>query len=451
MSITISKKDAKQFFSYLLIIILYRILLDVGYARIVRVIYAYTGFGSNYNSTLNCISWIILLFFSIPTYGLYLNVYNKVSNEVMYIFYLITVIPFTVMMAFGQLTIRFIIFYFLYWCSMYFFHWIFAYSKHGKLKIVTAKKLIGDQAIKVLCGFLCLVVVYVSGRYARFRLNFNLNIVYALRMEAREFNMPTILKYFYSWSRFCIPIFMAYFIRRKNYIFAVTCFLIQMLSFGVEGAKTVFFTTVFVVIIGFIPSIDFKQINRWGLIGITSIVGIGILLYLLFKNDMVFSLFTRRMMLLPIQLSQNYFDYFSKNPPDYFRASFLRFLGFHTPYPNLPRIIGSVYYAAPNMNANNGLFADAMSNLGLMGILVMPIILMFTLDLLDQSAKGLDTRIYISVALYLAMTLNDTFFFTVLITHGLLLIIIILGLMKRDEDLDKDVAEELEIRSRGYS
>ena len=320
---------------------------------------------------------------------------------------------------------------------MFFAHRFFSSSNMLSFRIASHKKIIGDQLIVLMCAFLCLIVIFVSGRYAHFRLNFNLNIVYALRMEARLFQMPTILKYFYSWSRFCIPIFMAYFIRRKKYAYASICFLIQMLSFGVEGAKTVFFTTIFVAIIGFLPNIDFKQINRWILIGTSLITGIGIIIYKTLKLDMVFSLFVRRIMLLPIQLSENYYDFFMHNPPDYFRASFLRFLGFTTPYPNLPRIIGSVYYNAPNMNANNGLFADAISNLGLLGVVIMPFVLMFTLELLDQSAKGLDTRIYISAALYLALTLNDTFFFTVLITHGLLLIIIILALMKREEDFNE--------------
>ena len=61
----------------------------------------------------------------------------------------------------------------------------------------------------------------------------------------------------------------------------------------------------------------------------------------------------------------------------------------------------------------------------------MPIILCLVLCVLDDSSQGLDSRIYILISLYLTIALTNTFLNTVLLTHGLLIIIFIMHLMSR--------------------
>ena len=94
-------------------------------------------------------------------------------------------------------------------------------------------------------------------------------------------------------------------------------------------------------------------------------------------------------------------------------------------------MIGREYYGY-DMGANNGLIADAMTNLGYGGIVVFPALISMVLKLFDRSSKGLDSRIYATVSVYVAMVLTNSFLFVSLLTHGLLVTILLLAAMKRD-------------------
>ena len=84
------------------------------------------------------------------------------------------------------------------------------------------------------------------------------------------------------------------------------------------------------------------------------------------------------------------------------------------------------------MNCNSGLLSDAVSNLGYLGIVCMPLVLSFVLVLLDKCSKGLDPRIYLTTSLSIAMTLINTNLFTALLTHGILMLMLLLAVTERD-------------------
>ena len=426
-------KKANGIIAYFFFVIVYKALLDWSYSRVMSVAFGYMGFAHNFSLGYSLASWFVVFCFSVLSYSCYRNHEGRVSNEILYILFLISVVPFTSMMAYGQFSGAFIVCCLIYWLSFFLFHRLFL-RKKGKKKItfLKSRRIVGEQAVVMITLVLCLVVVYVSGRYAHFRFNFNLNDVYDIRYEARGYNLPKPLEYLYSWSKVCIAVFLAYFIRRKKWLYVAICIIVQMLSFGIEGSKFVFFLTICVVVIGFLPSLNLTNINKWIIIGVCGFIALGAALYLIAGNTMIFYMFVRRVMFLPLRLEECYYDFFTKNVPDYFRGSFLRYLGFSTPYPALSRIIGNLYFGAPNMNANNGLLSDAFANLGYSGIILMPLLITYVLDILDNSAQGLDARIYISTSLYIALSLTNSFFFTVLLTHGLLVVIVILALMKRE-------------------
>lgn len=135
---------------------------------------------------------------------------------------------------------------------------------------------------------------------------------------------------------------------------------------------------------------------------------------------------------MPAYIQYCFFDFFTSHTPDFFRQSFLRFFGFTSPYPNLAYMIGNIYLKQSNLSANNGLISDAVANMGYLGIFIMPICLGFVLKLLDNASEKLDVRLYIALALYTSIMLTNSFLFTVLLTHGLLVVILLLKSMERD-------------------
>ena len=338
------------------------------------------------------------------------------------------------MVAFGAVDAKLTACVVLFWFCCYFIHAVLIRNQF-KLRITasSANRMIKEKGISFLAVVFCLSILYISGRYIRFRFNFSLTNVYELRNEAKALPLPKILSYLYSLSKVCLPVIMAFYLCRKQWIRGSICFITLLLAFGIDGAKFVLFFTILVVIVSILPNFDMVKLNRLSLLGLTIVVFGSLLLYLLFGKLFAFSLFVRRLIFVPLRITQCYVDFFTTHTPDYFRGSFMRLFGAVTPYPDMEKMIGAVYFNAPEMHANCGLVANAVANLGISGCVIIPIIMMAVFYLLDLAGDGVDHRIYITVVIYASQALINSAFFTVLLTHGMLVIILILALMKKND------------------
>ena len=423
-------KDVQKRMSFFIWSVLYRVLLDIAYSQVIGPKFQYIGFIVKPTLLLKLYSWIIFLVFAGLAHKCYLNK-NRLSNEILFVLFLLSVVPGTTLMAYGQYPQGFIICFTVYWLTMFLVHRLLVL---GDMHFLSRGRNKAYYRFILFAIFIpiALVILYISARYTNFRLHFNLLTVYDLRDEASGYAIPTILKYLYAWSRVAMPIFISYFFIINRKILAWGCFGLQMLNFGIEGSKTVFFMAVFAVIIAHLPKIDIGFINRWVLKGLVCLYGACILFYQLTENIVPISMFMRRVLFGPAYLQWAYYDFFLDKVPEYFRSSFLRHFGFKSPYPNLDNIIGGLYSYSSATNANNGLISDAITNFGYIGVFIMPIFLCLIFCVLDDSSKNLDARIYILVSLYLTISLTNTFLNTILLTHGLLIVIFLLFFMRRD-------------------
>ncbi len=410
-----------------------RILLDASYKIGIATKFSYMGFADNASDFYLIVSWIVLLSFVYFARFNYINENNKLSLEIVFWLFIFSFIPFTSLICFGTFTAGFIIWNCIYWFILLVFSREFSLAHKYKFVFLN-KEVVNDAHIRLFAVFSFLIVLYVSGRYAHFRLNFNLLNVYDLRMEARGYSLPTIIEYAFLWTRTINSIFVAYFIRKKRWGWAVACFFVQLLNFGVDGSKTTLFLAIFAVAISLMPKLELKKINKWILIGISVLTLICFILFQWFDNLIPLSIVIRRVFFVPPFIQRYYFDFFTTHSPDFFRQSFLRHFGFVSPYPNIPYMIGNIYFNQNSMSANNGLISDGMANMGYFGVFAMPILLSIILKCLDRVSAGLDIRLYITVALYTSIVLTNSFLLTVLLTHGLLIVMILLKTMTRDKE-----------------
>lgn len=141
-------------------------------------------------------------------------------------------------------------------------------------------------------------------------------------------------------------------------------------------------------------------------------------------------LFRRQGMVLA-QLSEQYYRFFLENPIDIFRNNIMGKFGFDSIYSNtLARVIGD-NYQTQTVNCNNGLLADVWSGLGFIGIIVMPIIIIICFRLLDFVSYEVDLRLMVGLVLYYAIAFANTTWSTVLITHGFIVLCLMLIIFPR--------------------
>ncbi|WP_404469079.1 O-antigen polymerase [Sutcliffiella horikoshii] len=406
-------------------ICIYRILLDVVYINAINPIFGYSGFNATHNPSKYVFSWLILIFF-IP---MILNMYKRksLSSIIIILLSFLSYIPFTCMVAFYSYSTGFIISNILYWLAIFGFFRIIPRIKLVRIKNDKLTQLILSIIIMVFFA----VVFYISWRYTGFRVSINLLNVYDLRDEAITFKLPTILSYIYSASKAVNPVLIVYFLSRKKYYLAGSIIFIQLLSFSINGSKTVFFTTVLAVLLYWLYNDRQKNKIPWIL---SIIVFFGMIELYITKSFLIISFLVRRVFFVPNLLNYYYYDFFSMNTPDYFRQSFLRHFGLDSPYIPIDNLIAAIYFNRPDMGANNGLLSDAVSNFGALGILIMPLIIVITFKIFDACTEGLDIKIYIISGITLTFIFISSFFFTILLTHGFIALCLILYLLPRKSE-----------------
>lgn len=423
-NLTINKTSINTFIA----IVIYRILLDIIYVDIIVPIFGYSGYTIRPNLAIYIISWFILLLFA-PSIIRNNNNQKYPSCLVILIISLVTFIPFTTLIGYGLFSIEYIVCNIIYWIFLFVFHRLFLNIQIIRLKALNRS--FANSLIIIIGIALSAVSLFISWKYTGFRFNFNLFNVYELRRETISFNLPLIIEYIFSASKAISPLLLVYSFNKKKYFISSIILLIQFLSFGINGMKSVFFITLLVVLV----FLFYKDKYMYKTIYFTAILAFsGLLEFYICKTFFIVNLLIRRMMFLTNLLNYYYFDFFTNNTPDYFRQSILRYIGIKSPYPEIRHMIGRIYFSKPEMGANSGLISDAITNFGIIGLILMPFIVIIGLRIFDNCVEGLDKRFYLALCVLVAYYFISSFFLTIYITHGFLALCIVFYILPRDKN-----------------
>ena len=436
-----NSKFYNSFIGSLSIIIL-RILLDWTYINVVSRFFLYQGFKNNTSSFMCVISWIILLTGIVLFNYLRKSMDDRGSTISICILFTVSFVPFTTCVYAGVFPVGYIVFNTIYWFVLLlgqYFSLLFPFKRLPVFTINGAR--LGDVAVRIIGFFSVALVFIISAVYTHFRFSFDLFSVYDFRSESLGYNIPTSISYLFAWTRAINPVLLACSLIKKDKLNTVLFLIAQLLSFGIDGLKTTFFMP-FVVILAvcFYSRLNTVQIKTWIGIVLASILTLGVFESIILKTHVIAELFTRRIMFMTNIIGGYYYDFFTINTPDYFRGGFLKYLGFKSPYASTGGVsytIGANYFR-DGINYNNGLSSDAIANLGWIGVIVMPIIVIIILRIFDRSAHGLDKRIVIASSLYVTIMLLSSFMGTILLTHGVLVLIIILSMLNRKNNTDNN-------------
>lgn len=429
----------------MIFVVTYRISLDWIYKNIIVRYYAHEKYFDSETLPLALLSWL-LLFLSMPLIiKIIRNEDRRISSIVIVILYMISYVSYTSCVRYGILQERTIIFNFVYWTVLLTMQ-IYFLGRPSKrmIKIRIGDAGVEEKIVMLIGVFSILLVLYISAKYAHFRINLNLFKVYDLRAEARGYNLPIIIRYMFYWTRAVNPALFVYCLVKKKHGMAMIYFAAQLLSFGIDGLKSTLFLTCIYAVIGlFYKPKSKKNHKKWIVFVFLGIGVLSVFEYVAVHSKYLVLFLIRRLAFVPNQLSEFYVDFFASHTPDYFRGSFLRFLGFETPYGNVSMLIGNVYFGAASKSCNNGLLSDAVTNLGIIGIVAAPIMVIIFLHLFDKCMDGLDLRIVMCVGIYISNLLLSSFLSTILVTHGALILMILLSKLRREQNEDTTHQQKL--------
>ena len=417
----------KDFIVVLFYVFIYKSILDWIYSSYISVLFNYMGFINRFTFTSFSLSYIYLLFTFPFFYSVIMNI-KKVSEVALSVLYFISFIPLLTMYAYNSIDISFFYLFFIFWIVLLFCFQIISLIETSYIKLDISNK----RTIGYLCIIFSIIIIFIFGYYRNFSFYLGLKEVYSLRLDARKFNIPTILAYLLGFSRATIPLFYLYYIINKKRKVVLILTIIQIANFSIDGMKTVIFITILTLLLGLLlKNLLIKNISKYAVIFIFFAK-----ILELFNIDIILNLIIRRILFIPNLLSYFYYDY-SQNKKPYLYRNILKFLGLNIEEINIPRIIGNNYFNAPEMNANTGLFGDAYINFGILGVIIIPIIISIIFYILNCLTKNLDRKINIITGLQIAFVLTSTSIPTMFLTHGYFMTFIVLWLLPRSENIRK--------------
>ncbi len=278
-----------------------------------------------------------------------------------------------------------------------------------------------------------LAVYYWGGK-----INLDISKVYEVRDDFLR-NKNFLLGYLVIWQGNIINPFLFYFAMQKKHFFLAGAVAgLQAYLFSITGVKLFLFSLVF----SFFVARFSKRFNLLFPVLLSVIVILSCLIYRYAENVWFLSLFVRRTLFIPAQITFQYIDFFHSNPFTYLSDSVLRhFLKYPYILPP-PLMIGIRYYEGGS--ANTGILGNAYMNFGIIGILVFVGLFSFILSLFDriEAFRQKESRLILACVAMPLLSITNSGLLTVLLTHGMFLALLISYFIPED-------TFTIDVRNRG--
>lgn len=283
---------------------------------------------------------------------------------------------------------------------------------------------------------LSLVIIYIWIKYAGHRFTLAVDDIYIARAEAKASEMSTILRYIYTIAKSILPMMTVFYLYKKKYLIAIWIGILQYCVYMYDGTKTTLVTFILAVVSYLAFSCVKNAENLYPEL-FAGGCAIGIVECVLTGNVRIIHYLIRRVLIVPSVIHYYYFDFFSMHRPDFFQGSVLRRIGFTSEYNPLgiPKTIGEIYAGTVNNSMNNGLFSDAFANLGYLGLIIMPVLIILIIKIFQAVSHDLPLQVSSSCFFTIVFTIISNSFWSFFITHGFIFMIVLLYLWPREKEI----------------
>jgi hypothetical protein len=253
---------------------------------------------------------------------------------------------------------------------------------------------------------------------------FNLNFykIYSTRELYNENALP-YFDYLLSWIAYGFNVFLiVLFLHKKKYICVLFLIFMQFLLFGMTNHKLMLFipAVVFFFYLMYLYKIEDK-------VFLLACSGIALAIVLSYLHPMIEGL-SMRAFYTPAAMHTLYFEYFSSHPIAMMSGTRWENV-FQSPYDVKAVHLVSDYFWGREFSPNVGWIGNVFANFGLVGIIVFAPILGMYLKLADDFVGRIpDGGKFSVIMIPVILSLCSSAFNTVLITHGGIIVLLLLWL-----------------------
>ena len=417
-------KVSKSIVTTFLLVILYKIVLELIYVRFVAEVYSYMGFLIDFSIIKLIESYILLalVYIFLPING------EKISNIAIQILFLLALIPILSLYALADRPRPFVYFSIIGFC----------------LTVLTVKIFPGIVFRKVRLAkgpfFLAIGLFSLAVYVFLFKLNgipslkaFSFDLVYEIRQEVQY---GFLFGYFSKWQGRVINCFLiGIALYHRKYIAVILLMGLQVILFLTVAQKSYLINPLLVIF--FFYAIKKRKVMQITLAALTSVLVFSLMLIENGLWRLPASMLARRTMFVPAQISFYYYDYFSQHEKMYLSNSKVTLGLIDNPYEDKfesnANMIGLFYLGDENIHANTGYLADAYMNFGLLGVLAFSVLLGIILVLVDSLSNGLDRRVAMAAVIGPVVSLVNGALLTVMFTGGFLVGLLIIRVYREKD------------------
>lgn len=411
----------KHLISFYFSVILFRVLLEASYFFVVSVDFAYEGYKYSFLWSNYLLSWLV---FFVSLFMLQDRL-KKVSDYFFITAILGVLTPLCVMYGLDDQREIFPLFTSL---LALFSIWFIT-----RLRLLTFKTLpVVNGGISLSLVISSVFVLFLVFWFLRTGVTFNLDLtkVYEFRNANADLAMQGIFSYTNNWTYqiFNLVLF-AFALIYRRYFLALVIFSIQVYFFAASTHKSVLFFPFIILGLWYY----FRKTNSLAVVPLmfSSVIALTLLTYYWFGDLWASSLFSRRVFFVPAHLTFTYFEFFSQNPHVVWSNSVLSsFLSY--PYDiSMSHVIGR-FLGSEDMGANNGFVASGYAHAGLFGVFFYALIIGLILRFINDVTHNL-LPLWFAIALCIVPLRNlliSSDLFTVMLTHGFIVALIIIFLAR---------------------
>lgn len=419
-------KNAQSSVIDFLCVFAYKAAVDYMYSNIQVPLFAYRGFVNEFSLSRFVLAWMIY----ITVYFFIKNTKSNTNSLFIHIIYFISITPFISLYQFDNS------------CSL----WMVVVQclcLVGMNCLLNVSEKFQKNSIQISCVsyknetlrfFIFIIILgYFVTTVVKFGIPSYQNLlfeeVYNTRINANLSTFQSVIQNMIC--KIICPLSLLVMFREKKWHIFVFLTLVQIYTYAVTGYKTYLFIPVVLIGLQFFPNLNIKTVILRSLP--MAVLGL-ICYYKLSLSVMMYAVLGNRVFFLPAKIKFAYFDYFYNNDFLFFsQNSISKFLGVESNYDtNVMYLIGREYFDKDNMWTNTGFMADAYANLGIIGMFLICVILVFVLVFLHKqlSFSGSVQRKEIqTLFITYFISLNDGAAISVLFSGGLLFAVFVVCLV----------------------
>jgi hypothetical protein len=356
--------------TFLVAIIVFRLILEAGYLYFVHPIYAYSGFVLEFSIIKYIESWILLYILML----LASHKLSKPSDFFILIFLLGLLVPLLSLYGLADQSRSTV------YTVLMGYVIINSLRKGRKF---TLPKIKNGLYIALGLAFVSAMVVtvwfFMSGGVANF--NLDLRKVYEFRRATGELIHVGYMGYINTWATKVFgPFLLAYGLLKRNYFLIVLAISLHIFWFGVTAHKSVLFYPTIIVFLWFY----FQRTKALSLLplGYFVVIFASLSCYFLFDSVLPASLFIRRVFYVIGILTFDYYNFFGMNEFVYWSNSITSSL-IDYPYDVNPALLIGMFRGT-TAHANNSFISTGYMHAGLIGVIFYSIIAGLLFRLIDS-------------------------------------------------------------------